>query len=725
MPLDALAPGPEHPRHAAHPDPARRRRAGRTRSTSAPSAAARTCPSRPSPSPTPRGACASGRSWSSSGSRAAHRGSRRYAICALVCRRRGRATRCAGARAAGGARRLAARAGRGRRDRRARRRRDHGRARRAFARAQGRRLGGRRARDPRRRSRPATSSSPRPPGPIPSCACTSGDLVPLPVAARFDDARFGRVWEIGQRGAHAPEAARGTVALERRFGALTLRRVDRAPAVIVYDFLDALDRGARLAPLAGAPGRRVPAGAAITSSAPTSRFNFVRLQTVEVDTTVHRGLLAQPVANATVVIDYPAVPLGRELVDRDGPARRLDAQGRARASSTCASSSPGRRRRRIEATNDSGWQLTHIDTSAHAGRVVDVRFEITSPAPSQRHFVLAGRGATMTDGAGRDGQPTRLSTRARDRLVMAVLALATVTLAARRRGPPGLRARRGPVLPRGRALLGLVRGARRSTCAPATRAARSRDAEHRSLLERQRARSPRRRQGPLRPLVARLSPLHLHGPGARPASHPRARPPHHAAAVRARVDGLPLPGDPLRGAAGGARVPLLPALRRLARRGRGRRADARAAALLLPRADRLLRRAHHDDGLRASATPTGSRCAARAGACSRASSSGVALGTKHNAWLMPIFLAGHYLWMRRGDLLGRASASGAGACRACRWRSCRWPCSGRSSSSCTGRGCGGRRSSARARTSTATSSTSTTTSSTSAGTGTRPSPTRA
>jgi hypothetical protein len=30
---------------------------------------------------------------------------------------------------------------------------------------------------------------------------------------------------------------------------------------------------------------------------------------------------------------------------------------------------------------------------------------------------------------------------------------------------------------------------------------------------------------------------------------------------------------------------------------------------------------------------------------------GVALGVKHNAWLMPIFLGGHYLWMRRGDLL--------------------------------------------------------------------------
>jgi len=30
---------------------------------------------------------------------------------------------------------------------------------------------------------------------------------------------------------------------------------------------------------------------------------------------------------------------------------------------------------------------------------------------------------------------------------------------------------------------------------------------------------------------------------------------------------------------------------------------------------------------------------------------GIALGVKHNAWLMPIFLLGHYLWMRRQDWL--------------------------------------------------------------------------
>jgi Dolichyl-phosphate-mannose-protein mannosyltransferase len=32
---------------------------------------------------------------------------------------------------------------------------------------------------------------------------------------------------------------------------------------------------------------------------------------------------------------------------------------------------------------------------------------------------------------------------------------------------------------------------------------------------------------------------------------------------------------------------------------------------------------------------------------------GIALGVKHNAWLMPFFLVAHYLWMRRGDLRAR------------------------------------------------------------------------
>ena len=65
-----------------------------------------------------------------------------------------------------------------------------------------------------------------------------GDLLPIAAAARMDDARFGRVWELGQRGANAVEAIGRRVAFERRFGALTLRRLDRRPAEVTYDFLE-------------------------------------------------------------------------------------------------------------------------------------------------------------------------------------------------------------------------------------------------------------------------------------------------------------------------------------------------------------------------------------------------------------------------------------------------------------------------------------------------------
>jgi 4-amino-4-deoxy-L-arabinose transferase-like glycosyltransferase len=48
---------------------------------------------------------------------------------------------------------------------------------------------------------------------------------------------------------------------------------------------------------------------------------------------------------------------------------------------------------------------------------------------------------------------------------------------------------------------------------------------------------------------------------------------------------------------------------------------------------------------------TGSRRQAWLWAIAAGLSFGVALGVKHNAWLMPIFLVGHYVWMRRRDVL--------------------------------------------------------------------------
>jgi len=59
-----------------------------------------------------------------------------------------------------------------------------------------------------------------------------GDLIPVDMAARMDGARFGRIWEISIRGAHAPETAglAGThrPAATRAVSALTVA----APATI-------------------------------------------------------------------------------------------------------------------------------------------------------------------------------------------------------------------------------------------------------------------------------------------------------------------------------------------------------------------------------------------------------------------------------------------------------------------------------------------------------------
>jgi hypothetical protein len=214
-----------------------------------------------------------------------------------------------------------------------------------------------------------------------------GDLVPLEAAARFDDARFGRVWELGQRGAHAREAARGEVALERPFGSLTLRRVERAPAVLTYDFL-AHWTEARVT--RGGPGRAdTPCPwAGDRFQCPDIGFNYVRLETVEVDTTLHRALLVQPVGGSEVVVEYPAVTLGRELVVATGLHdvwARKAGDGAVNLRVVVA----GTPAAAITATNDSGWQLTRVDTAAHEGHEVAVRFVITSPAPYQRQFVVA------------------------------------------------------------------------------------------------------------------------------------------------------------------------------------------------------------------------------------------------------------------------------------------------------------------------------------------------
>jgi hypothetical protein len=214
-----------------------------------------------------------------------------------------------------------------------------------------------------------------------------GDLIPVTTALRLDAAPFGRVWEITQRGAQAPEATPGVVTFEQRFGALTVRRTERRPATVNYDFVarwaDAsvsrVDRAGLAIPCVKNPDR---------IQCPDISWNFVRKQTVEVDTQLHLGLLAQPVGGARVVVEYPAVLLGREIALATG-LHDVWMRKAARGTVDIQVVINGHPSWKVTTSNRSGWLITHVDTSALTGQTVPVRFEITSPAPYARHFVFA------------------------------------------------------------------------------------------------------------------------------------------------------------------------------------------------------------------------------------------------------------------------------------------------------------------------------------------------
>jgi hypothetical protein len=202
-----------------------------------------------------------------------------------------------------------------------------------------------------------------------------GDLIPPEVAARMDDERFARVWEVSQRGARSPEGRRGqnlTVRSDRSFGHLRVRLLERAAPAVTYDFVAGW-REARVT-------RRDAAGATWPAA--------LEHKIVEVDQRLRLALMTQPVAGGTVVVEFPQARLGRVLAVATG---LHDTWARKAARGTVAARVfVGERAVDLpETTDDSGWVETRIDTGAEDGRVVPVRLEITSAAPRERYFAFA------------------------------------------------------------------------------------------------------------------------------------------------------------------------------------------------------------------------------------------------------------------------------------------------------------------------------------------------
>ena len=214
-----------------------------------------------------------------------------------------------------------------------------------------------------------------------------GDLIPLAVAGRLDAARFGRIWEVSQRGAQAPETEGSRVAHVGRHGALALRRYERPAARVSFDFVAEWNR---------AVVSRVASGGQVSGcvhladrfECPDPPAQSVKAELLEIDTTPHLALATQPAGQSTTVIEYDQVPLGRELVVGAGLHNvwlRKAGKGTVRLRVLVQ----GRELGHIEAGSLTGWTLRRFDTSALTGQSQSVRFEITVDDPNSRTLGFA------------------------------------------------------------------------------------------------------------------------------------------------------------------------------------------------------------------------------------------------------------------------------------------------------------------------------------------------
>jgi len=120
-----------------------------------------------------------------------------------------------------------------------------------------------------------------------------GDLIPIAMAGRMDAARYGRIWELAIRGAHAPETAGLVPVASAEHDGIAIRRYERAPAIVVGDVLDRV--------------------ASATGGRPS-------LELAEVGFEPHRCLQISPPPGAPLRLTFPAFPLGTTLVGYVGIA---------------------------------------------------------------------------------------------------------------------------------------------------------------------------------------------------------------------------------------------------------------------------------------------------------------------------------------------------------------------------------------------------------------------
>jgi hypothetical protein len=188
-----------------------------------------------------------------------------------------------------------------------------------------------------------------------------GDLIPIEMAARMDDARYGTVWELSIRGAHAPEAT-GTIDAEVEADGVTVRRYTRTPAIVVTDFVASF-------------------GAARTAGE-LARPATVEL--AEVGFAPHRCVEVVPQPDHSATVTYSGVALGGELVGYVGLADVFTRRD-VREPGRLAVAIDGTEVATVTVGDDDGWVRFAAKTSAGPH---DVTFTATAVGKGARDRLI-------------------------------------------------------------------------------------------------------------------------------------------------------------------------------------------------------------------------------------------------------------------------------------------------------------------------------------------------
>jgi hypothetical protein len=179
-----------------------------------------------------------------------------------------------------------------------------------------------------------------------------GDRLTVADEARMDAAKYGRIWELSIRGAHAPETAGLKPVARQAAGGVEVRRYERPPVHVVADFRDLLAS-------AKAPG--------------------AHRELAEVGFRPHDCIEVTPTPKQPVTITFPQVPLGGTLVGYVGLAD-VFTRREIRAPGHLAVSIGGREVAAVTPGVEDGW--VRFEAPTRPGPA-DVTFTVSADAPQR------------------------------------------------------------------------------------------------------------------------------------------------------------------------------------------------------------------------------------------------------------------------------------------------------------------------------------------------------